>query len=798
VGNQLPEWIEELAENWRAAARTETERAFWNEQLKELKASFEKERSDNERIRRQLLEESRKAVAQSAHASLAARHAEELIAENAVLSGARDKARDEAIAAARHASGAANEAQKSVAEVKSRATRAASDQNEILEETRRAAEATRAAQDEIAQVATDLRAGLEQVADEARSEVAMKIGAALSALEQGLRLVDDSVGHATKTTADVAASGTKHIVAAIDQARADLKETVVQSRSEAARIASSEAQARVRQARAEITEAVTEGRNNLDVFTDRVVKKVDAAAQEAQATAFVATQQAVVVGEQLKESIESTADRALGSVERVIDISEQAESSVRAAVAESTSVAERAALEAQERIATLVSEAVGRATDETSRLKSDARAEIHDVVEAARVACFDAVLQTRKESNIATDDVRAAVASAREAIGLEIVSAVDSVGELVSDAQERLDEKSQSTLSDIALSSDRAERLAAKAARESAAAAAQEHVEIARRDIEAGRNTIQSTLIDAIERIAETADAKREAVLSMVADVGDEITERVEARALQTEAAAEKATKEASAGAVAFDAQREAARSAARSADAADAALEAAQKEAEARIAQEQAALAAESSARSSSETAEAARVALERSIEQIEGALADREKALSSFEEARTLIEATLAKMDYTLGEMTDMIARFGVAQAQVLEEQNATLSETQVAARAAQGAARAAQASSVGAQKDATRALRAVVAFAEKDEGENRVIRLDGNGHDEPNLNGEIMTPWDELADGEIPIEELWVAADGNGDLDHPDLYGEGEPPLLERILTKLRPEKEDTPPE
>ncbi|MGH3118009.1 MAG: hypothetical protein ACRDQ2_13020, partial [Gaiellales bacterium] len=260
------------------------------------------------------------------------------------------------------------------------------------------------------------------------------------------------------------------------------------------------------------------------------------------------------------------------------------------------------------------------------------------------------------------------------------------------------------------------------------------------------------------------------------------------------EESAERAAREAAAGAVALGAQKEAALSAERSAKAADAALKAAQREAEARVTQEQAALAAESSAEASLHAAEAARAALAHSVEQIEAVINDRENAQTSFGEARTLLETALAKMDYTLGEITDMVARFGVAQAKVLDDQQQALSETQVAARAAQGAARAAQASSVAAQRDATRALKAVVAFAERDE-EHTIIRLDANGHDDPAPGTDVLTPWDELAEQDgLEVDPLWAPIDELTNGERLDLYGDEEPPLLERILTKLRPDRED----
>ncbi len=171
---ELPQWIQQLAETWRQAARTEAEVDFLNDKLAEVTAELEEHRAHSRSAHDALVAETRKAVAQAAHATLAAQQAASSVALQAETKALQEELVEAAHQAAVDAREAAAHAATRLAEQEKSQQAAERARLEAMETVRAAARSAQeaqamveAAKREAIEIGLKVREDMAQAADDA-------------------------------------------------------------------------------------------------------------------------------------------------------------------------------------------------------------------------------------------------------------------------------------------------------------------------------------------------------------------------------------------------------------------------------------------------------------------------------------------------------------------------------------------------------------------------------------------------------------------------------------------------------
>lgn len=737
---ELPGWILELAEGWRRSAKTEAEMAFWHEQVAEIRRAFDDQARSNESARRALEAESRRAVAQAAHAAIQAKTATELVERQTLNSQAIGDSRRNAEEAAALASRVAEEAGRRLA-AHEKAT--SIDTAERAESVRRAAEeADRASQSE--RSAAFLLQETARVAEDATERIETRAGEAIEKTERSASEAEKRALEGARAASERAVSAAQQIAVRaqheISAAGSEAIAALNQSAEATASRVTSVANAAVEEARQDLSQLRAEGRAVVTEVEDNLratAHDSTTAIQQLVATATVETVNSAALAQEridsvLRIAVQAAQNAAEEAREAAAQASaEEADRAVALAKAEIAAAAQ-SALRAAEQVSQEV-QAAASVTREDLRAHADANAARMEEATGAAIA-----------------GLRRAIADSQVHVDEQIKAAIRSTNEIVASAEERASRTA------VRESRKAAEQTAAEAAEKISEAQAEftAGVAKARVEIEGNVRTLESSLTSSLEAIATGARERT-----------DEIARRAEAAALQ-------AAEEASKGAVSQEAQERAAQAAEMSAKVAREAAASAEREAAARAAQEMSAAAAEKAAVASSEMAATAQSALEHTFTESRELHALQEAVAQDLREAKDLVRSAVA-------EISQMIWQHSVSAAALHQEQQAILKTIEDAAKSAQGSARAAQASSVAAQRDA---LRVASAAPEGDEN------LEASA-----VTAAPATPWEEL-ERELAVEEPSAPSEGFWDLSvQPEeplaqLDDDGSP-LLERVWTRFR---------
>ena len=142
VAPQTPEWVTELAEAWRRAAKAEADVEAFKRQLTDIGANLEAQETAARAAQQSVVQESRQAVTHAAHAAHAAEQAAAQVAEQAAILAAQQDALNITEDAAKAARLSAQTAATSLAEHGAHETTAQAARDEAVRAT---AEAVRAA-----------------------------------------------------------------------------------------------------------------------------------------------------------------------------------------------------------------------------------------------------------------------------------------------------------------------------------------------------------------------------------------------------------------------------------------------------------------------------------------------------------------------------------------------------------------------------------------------------------------------------------------------------------------------------
>lgn len=233
----LPEWIEQMIASWRASARTRSDVAWLTEQVAGVVDYLHEQRAALDDVRSQVEGGVRTAVAQAAHASIAARQAAAAVEEQSAVRGATEEMLLGAKAAAETAASAAARSAENLArqlelEDEARATR---DElaTEIRDHALAAMDARRTAEEVLKQTTVlgdELRRDLERLGDEAMERARQSAEAA----EEGIRVVRSATAQAQDRAVEEIKSSAQKILGDVTRAAEETQQAAAQAAAHAA------------------------------------------------------------------------------------------------------------------------------------------------------------------------------------------------------------------------------------------------------------------------------------------------------------------------------------------------------------------------------------------------------------------------------------------------------------------------------------------------------------------------------------------------------------------------------------